>query len=269
MPASKSMVELGFMLSETEMLSWARQFIWIITDRVAEFDEIVRLPLERRDFVQFETHKYLKERQAIQPDGLAQDFIRPFSNFLETLSAGGEDIKKIHGWSLCMCTRLQPIEAQRSLIVLKETFHRFAKGVRRQAINLDDGFIDEIAASYAENVLQPSRRFFRECYETSETWLEREELSEFDEFVWEAFLEEGDIDPADTLGVGYSDMLAREWWRNIRSKLSNHELEAIHEEQVANIKEYGNKRASLWKTDGTVSNVAMLLGAPPFEKVTR
>ncbi len=254
--------------SHSEILKWAREWKYISSDRVFEFDNAIRRPLQSQKSLHEATYEFIALQEKISPAAPDTEVGRIFRSLILKLEQSGEDVDRLYDWTLCLSSFLLSEKAIRALQIFKETFDRFARGRRVRATTMTDSMLEQLALSYAEHVYQPSAAFARRCRETREEWLEKpSRRSEFDDFLWDHYFEEIDVDPATILSIGYNEMLIREWWRRVRKTLSQDEREALQAEQERNILSFSRTKVPSWKIDKSIKESMLVDGIPEFSRV--
>ncbi|MBN9550176.1 MAG: hypothetical protein J0H31_15165 [Alphaproteobacteria bacterium] len=255
--------------AQADLLTFSRQWVWIASDRVHEFDDVVGRPIASLDALHSASARYVRRRMSIPPDGSISEVADAFIAMLSELEASGEDVDRVYDWAYCLTPFMQTENAVRAMQIWVETFTRFARGKRDRAKYVDEDFMEQLALSYATAVLQPSIQFSRRCMETRSLWLENaSRKTEFDSVLWKYVLEEGHSDPSVFISSGHRDVLVREWWRAMRGTISADQMRGLRLEQAENIRTFSQTRQA-WKLDGSVDESMLVAGFPEFDKVAR
>lgn len=250
-------------LTFEHLRSFSSQWLWICTDRVGEFDDLIGRPLKDVDFMKGRTKTYLDFKYAIDPDASDELDVTSFQELLLDLEAHGENIDRLYDWAFCVSEEMQPTSAGVAMSYWERTFVRFAHGRREAASRLDEDKLEEIVLSYIENVLKPRIDLSRRQKESESLWLSSpDRRGDFDNVLWECFFSEVNVDPAVNLVVGYGEVRLREWWRKMRTNLSAEERAGLFAEQVAL-----SIRPTLSTEDAAFYDSAILDGFPVFEDV--
>lgn len=254
---------------EADLLNFSRQWVWIASDRVYEFDDVIRRPINSLETLHVATAKYARLRTSIPPENPASEAVAVFRAMLSELETTGEDVDRVYDWAYCLTPFMQNENAVRAMQIWVETFTRFARGKRDRAKHVDEDFMEQLSLSYATHVLQPSIQFSVRCMRSRSVWLENAaRKSNFDQVLWKYFLEEGHSDPSVFVSSGHRDVLVREWWREIRKTIGAAEMKGLRSEQVDNIRTFSQTKQS-WKLDGSVDESMLLSGFPEFDKVAK
>jgi hypothetical protein len=221
-------------LTFEQLRSFSSQWLWICTDRVGEFDDLIGRPLKDVDFMKECTKTYLDFKYAIDPGASDRLDVTSFQELLLDLEANGENVDRLYDWALCMSEEMQPTSAGMAMSYWKRTFDRFAHGRREAASRLKEDKLEEIIISYKKNVLKPCVALSQRQKESEALWMSNpERRGDFDSILWGCFFSEVNVDPAAYVVVGYREVRLREWWRQMRTNLSTEELAGLYAEQAA------------------------------------
>ncbi|MCK5013692.1 MAG: hypothetical protein KAS66_07720 [Candidatus Omnitrophica bacterium] len=250
-------------LTFEKLRSFSSEWLWICTDRVGEFDDLIGRPLKDVDFMKGRTKTYLDFKYTIDPDASDELDVTSFQELLLDLEAHGENVDRLYDWALCLSEELQPTNARSAVSYWERTFVRFAHGRREAAFRLDEDKLEEIILSYIENVLKPCVDLSQRQKESEALWLSSpDRRGDFDNILWECFFSEVNVDPAVYVVVGYREVRLREWWRKMRTNLSAEERAGLYAEQAAL-----SIRPTPSIEDATLYDSAILDGFPVFEDV--
>jgi hypothetical protein len=247
------------------LLRWASAWYWIASDRAHEFDDVVHCPLRERTVVREETGSFLRARSQLRPDVPDTEAAKLFHALLLRLEAQGENIESVYRWTRSMSSDLQDKAATQAMQIVKETFDRFARGRRARASYLPEDLLEHLSDTYRSSAYEPRVALVNRRRASEAAWLEaRGRRTEWDEVLWRFFWEEVYVDPAVNISLGYGEVLIREWWRDIRTRLTDGQKRALRQEQVANIQEFSRSTPASWKLDHSIDEAMILDGLPEF-----
>ncbi|MER9728815.1 hypothetical protein [Mesorhizobium sp. M0217] len=254
---------------ENHLLNFARQWAWIASDRVFEFDDVIRRPINSLECLHAATEKYSRKRVSIPPQNPDSDIAKAFQAMLGELAENGEDVDRVYDWAYCLTPFMQDTKAQLAMRLWINTFTRFAQGKRERAKHVDEDLMEQLSLSYAAHVLEPSLQLSLRCRQTSEVWLENDaRKSDFDKMLWRFFFERSYMDPSVYVSSGHRDVLVREWWRRERKALNQAQIAGLRMEQHDNMRAHSRKLPT-WLLDDSIVESLLVDGFPEFDKVAK
>lgn len=252
--------------SDKQMLNFRQEWSWIVSDRVAEFDDVLHRPISSTSTVQARTRDLIGKWESIEPEEPVDIGVEYFREMLSSLQDEGEDIRKIYDWARSMSSYLQELNAQRALVIWTETFERFARGKRDPAKHIDEDVLEGLSESFLRDAYKPGLDFAMRVRRSEQKWLSGHgRRTEFDELLWVNFFVERDVDPGHIVSVGYGEILVREWWRVVRTSLSEEQIAQLRREQIENTKAFAKSRIPSWKVDDSIDETMVCSGFPPFD----
>lgn len=253
-------------ISDKQMLNFSQEWHWIVSDRVAEFDDVLHRPISAISAVQARTRDLIGKWETIEPDESVEIDVGYFREMLSSLQAEGEDIRKIFDWTRSISPYLQELNAQRAMVIWSETFERFARGKRDPTKFIDEDVLEGLSESFLRDAYKPQLDFANRVGSSEKEWLSgRGRRTEFDELLWDNFYFERDIDPGWIVCLGYGEMLLREWWRVVRTSLSEEQMAQLRREQIENTKTFAKSRIPSWKVDDSIDETMICSGFPAFD----
>lgn len=251
-------------LSDKQMLNFSHAWPWIISDRVAEFDDVLHRPISATSAVQARTQDLLGKWETIEPDEPVDIGLGNFREMLSSLQDEGEDIQKIYDWARSISRFLQEVNAHRAMAIWRETFERFARGKRDPAKHIDEDVLEGLSESFLRDAYKPWLDFATRVRTSEQKWLSGRR-TEFDELLWDNFFVERDVDPGSTVSIGYGRIRIREWWRVVRTSLSKEQIAQLRREQIENTKAFAKSRIPSWKVDDSIDETMVCSGFPAFD----
>jgi hypothetical protein len=252
--------------SNEQMLGFFRAWPWIISDRVAEFDDVLHRPISAISAAQAHTRDLIGKWETIELDESVEISLGYFREMLSSLHDEGEDIRKIYDWARSISSFLQELNAQRAMGIWSESFERFARGKRDPAKYIDEDVLEGLSESFLRDAYKPRLDFAMRVRTSEPKWLSgRGRRTEFDELLWGNFFVEREVDPGHIASVGYGQMRVREWWRVVRTALSEEQIAQLRREQIENTKAFAKSRIPSWKVDDSIGETMVCSGFPAFD----
>jgi hypothetical protein len=253
-------------LSDDQMLSFCGAWPWIVSDRVAELDDELHRPISATSAVQAHTRVLIGKCETIEPDEPVDIRLGYFREMLSSLQDEGENIRKIYDWARSLSRYMQELNARRAMGIWRETFERFARGKRAPAKHIDEDVLEGLSESFLRDAYKPWLDFSMRVRRSEKKWLsDRGRRTEFDELLWDNFFGERDVDPGNIASLGYGEMLVREWWRVVRTPLSEEQITQLRREQIETTKAFAKSRIPSWKVDDSIDETMVYSGFPPFD----
>lgn len=253
-------------LSDEQMLNFRQEWSWIVSDRVAEFDDVLHRPISVTSAMQAHTRELIGKWETIESDEPVDIGVGYFREMLSLLQDEGEDIRKIYDWARSMSQFLQELNAQRAIGIWRETFERFARGKRNPAKHIAEDVLEGLSESFLRDAYKPWLDFAMRVRTSEPKWLSgRGRRTEFDELLWDNFFGEREVDPGHIVSVGYGQVRVREWWRVVRTSLSEEQMMQLRREQIENTKAFAQSRIPSWKVDDSIDETMVCSGFPPFD----
>ncbi len=221
-------------LTPEQITSFSRQWLWLCTDRVREFEHLLRAPLADVALMKAHTVRYFDYVYSLAPDASASFRATAFEQLLAHLETHGEDVDHLYDWTFAVCEYMQPLPAQMAMSFWQRAFKELSRGRRDPVSALPEHKLAEIVRSYIDDVRDPAIDASDEQDESESAWLTSpQRRGEFDNVVWNYHFSEINVDPALYIVDGYREALMREWWRKTRTALSDEELAGLHQELTA------------------------------------
>jgi len=253
-------------LSDEQLVSFWRAWPWIVSDRVAEFDDVLHRPISATSAVQARTRDLIGKWETIEPDEPVDIVLGYFREMLSSLHDEGEDIGKIYDWARSLSQFLQELNARRAMQIWRETFERFARGKRDPAKHLDEDVLESLSESFLRDAYKPWLDLSMHVRTSEQKWLlGRGRRTEFDELLWDNFFAERDVDPGNIASLGYGQVRVREWWRVVRTSLNEEQIGQLRREQIENTKAFAQSRTPSWKIDDSIDETMVCSGFPVFD----
>jgi hypothetical protein len=256
---------MTMLLSDEQLLSFRQAWAWVVSDRVAEFDDVLHRPISATSSVQAHTRVLIEKWETIKPHEPLCVGLGYFKEMLSSLHDEGEDVEKIYGWTRSLSEYLQDVNAQRAVQIWRETFERFVQGRCGPAGHIDDDVLDQLVEIFVRDAYRPWLDFCVRVAASEPEWLSgRGRRTEFDELLWNEFFVEYEVDPGHIASVGYGQVRIREWWRVVRASLGDEQIAQLRREQIDNTKECAQSEIPSWKIDGSIAETMVCGGFPPF-----
>lgn len=274
-----------FELSHNQLLCIVPSWYWMVSDRVAEFDDFLLRPIRNIDLVRAQTRHWFDCKSRHDPAGSDQQTSDLMREIFGNLSDGGEDVMRLYEWGraldkdmLITVTHYEERSDGGMYPVVNETH---AKLMTQSfwietlawwhpdmlALENRDGpdMRDTLYASYEAEVLKPWRIFKQRIKEENKAWVKMSRRrTEWDNYLWEKWFGEFRYDPAGVARDGYLVMKTREWWREISPTVSRKQIAQLLKwhEQAARARDHDK----FLKQDqiGPLDDALMIADIPPF-----
>jgi hypothetical protein len=244
-----------------DLLSFARQWAWLASDRVHDFDDVIRRPIRSLDVLHDVTTRYAQQRAALQPPDPESRIVELFRSMLRGLTERGEDVDRLHDWACCLSPFMQPERTRSAMRLWINSFTRFAHGKRAPATYVDESLLVQLSSSFKTDVIVPSLQLLQRCRATDAR------MTAFDQLLETLLLREHRLDPSAYVSSGYRDVLVRSWWRRQRATMTAAQIAGVRAEQVENVRADTRGKQPSWLLDDSIDETALLEGVPDFDRV--
>ena len=234
-----------FELSHAQLLNITPSWYWMVSDRVAEFDDLLLRPIKNIDLVRAETRRWFDAKDKFDPDGSDRQISNLWRDILRNLAAGGEDVPRLYEWGWAL---------DKDMLVTVSHYEKYSDGSSRAVLNDTANVLkkqnswietlrywtpdvlafenrdkpdmrDMLYASYETEVLEPWHALKKRIKDENDSWLSMDSRrSEWDRYLWEQWFSEFRYDPAKVTKEGFLLMKTREWWRKISPTVSKQQM---------------------------------------------
>ncbi|MEP4246298.1 hypothetical protein [Tateyamaria sp.] len=274
-----------FELSHNQLLCIGPSWYWMVSDRVAEFDDFLLRPIRNIELVRAETRRWFDRSSKIDPGGSDKQVSDLAREILGNLADGGEDVMRFYEWGRALDNDMlvtvshyqehndgsvHPVTNDTAGYLATQTFWIETLGYWRPdvlAFENRDGpdMRDTLYASYEAEVLEPWRIFKQRIKDENKAWMKMSRRrTEWDNYLWDKWFDEFRYDPAGVARDGYLAMKTREWWREISPTVSRNQMAQLLKwhKQAAHARD----QDGFLKPDqiGPLNKALMIDDIPPF-----
>lgn len=211
-------------LSHQQLLDVTPSWYWMVSDQVAEFDDVLRRPIKNMEAVRRATEEYFHRHGRVDLSGSDTQISDNTRHMLQRLDDAGEDVARLYEWGRALdyhMTHFTVFGDRPSAGLWEQTIGGWRPDRLASLDRPGPDIRDRLYASCKHHVFDPAQALWQRCEASGKAWLGQEgRRSDWDDVLWDRWFGEFGYDPASVASDGYGNMLLREWWRAVGPTVS-------------------------------------------------